>query len=162
MISGKTKNDQPLCKFGPGGDFTYDWQPKISQSPTPSNRLVKFFASVVEVAAILIGLKRINPYAHSRKSELTVYHKERVKNASDSSNANNPVNTPAAAATENGSLFSGNQMLFPDHSGNGIRIRHKPKHRIRTYHRTAKKRSALRPAQQSSLFESQLQSARTA
>ena len=162
MTSSRNKQAEPLCKFGPGGDFTYVWRPEISESSTPSNWLVKFLASVVEVVAILIGLKRIVPHIHLRKNELTVCHKEHVKYVFDNGNTQNTVNTSPTAAPKNGILFSGDPMLFPDHSRNGIRIRHKPKHRIRTYHRTTKKRFTLRPSQQSSLFESQFKSARTA
>jgi len=84
MIPARNKQDEPLCKFGPGGDFTSIWQPDISESSIFSNWLMKLLASVVEVIAVLIGLKRNSPNVHLRNdfssNELTVCHKEHMKN----------------------------------------------------------------------------------
>ena len=162
----RNKQAEPLCKFGPGGDFTSIWQPEISESSISSNWLVKLLASVVEVIAVLIDLKRYSPYVHLRNdfssNELTVCHKEHVKNAFENTTSIDTDNTSPTPATEIGGILPKDPLLFPDLGRNGIRIKHKPKHRIRTYHRTAKKRIAISPSKQSSLFESQFKSARTA
>jgi hypothetical protein len=167
MIPARNKQqDEPLCKFGPGGDFTYVWQPEIPESSISSSWLVKLLTSVVEVIAVLIGLKRHGPYVHLRNdfssNELTVSCKEHVKNAFENPTALDTDNTSPTPVAEVGGLLSKDPLLFPDLGRNGIRIKHKPKHRIRTYHRTAKKRVAISSSKQSSLFESQFKSARTA
>ncbi len=156
----------PICKFGPGGDFIAIWQPEPSESSEVSNCLVKLLTSVVEALAVVIGLKRIRSYVPLRNAfcsdELTVCHKEKVINVVENSKAYNTVDSAPTAAIENGSSFPGEPVLFPNLSRNGIRIKHKPKHNIRTYRRTTKKWSAFRLSKQGSLFESQFQSAQTA
>ena len=166
MIPAINKQDEPLCKFGPGGDFTYVWQPKISESSTSSNRLVKLLASIVEVIAVLIGLKRNSPYVLLRNdfssNELNVCHKEHVKNAFENSTSHGTDNTSPTPATEIGGLLPKDPLLFPDLGRNGIRIKHKPKHRIRASRRTAKKGAAFRIPKQGSLFEGRFTRARIA
>jgi hypothetical protein len=156
----------PICKFGPGGDFIAIWQPEPSESSEVSNCLVKLLISAVEALDVVIDLKRISSYVPLRKAfcsdELTVCHKEKVINAVENSKADNTVDSAPTATIENGSSFPREPKLFPNLSRNGIRIKHKPKHNIRTYRRTAKKRSTFRLSKQGSLFESQFQSAQTA
>jgi hypothetical protein len=162
----RDRQAEPLCKFGPGGDFIAVWQPEASESYEPSNCLAKLLTSAVEVVAVVLGLKRASPYVFLRNAfcsdELTVCRKEKAKNAVENSEAHDTTDPAPTTATEDGGLFSGEPMLFPNLSRNGSRIKHQPKHRIRTYRRASKKGSALRFSKQGSLFESQFKSARTA
>jgi len=162
----RNREAEPLCKFGPGGDFTVVLQPEPSESSESSKPLVKLLASAVEIVAIVLGLKRAGSYVPLRNAfcsnELTVCHKEKVKNAAENSRAYNTTDPAPTTATEDGGPFSPEPMLFPDLGRNGIRIRHKPKHCIRTYRRTTKKRLAIGLSEQGSLFETKFKSARTA
>jgi hypothetical protein len=84
---------EPLCKFGPGGDFIAVWQPEL--------------------------------VARSSKTD-------------------NTVDSAPATTIEDSGVLPREPMLFPDNSRIGSRIKHKPKYRVRTYRRAAKKRPAFR------------------
>ena len=156
----------PVCKFGPGGDFVTVWQPRPSKSSGPSNYLVKLLTSTVEMVVILLGLERSSPSVCSKSarycSECIVRQKEEVRNAVRNKKVHDTIEPAATTVAEADRSFSREPMLFPNDNGIGIRIKHKPKHRVRTYRRTAKKRLALVPSEQGSLFETDFKGARTA
>jgi hypothetical protein len=114
---------EPLCKFGPGGDFITAWQPELTKPSGPQ---------------------------------------EKAKDVVANSKTNSTVNSAPDATIEDGRVLSREPMLFPDNSRVSSRIKHKPKYRIRTYRRAAKKRFAFGPSEQGSLFELDFQRARTA
>ena len=59
-------------------------------------------------------------------------------------------------------LHHNETILFPEDTQIHTRTSHKPKHRIRTYRRTAKKSSASRPAGQGLLFDDNFKRIKTA
>jgi hypothetical protein len=166
LTTVRNQEAEPLCRFGPGGDFVTVWQPEMPEAGEPKNRLEKLFASTVEVAAVLLGYKRSHPYIPlintSSSVKQTLRHKEDMKNAVKLHRIHHPAHAPAARIAPDDSRISAEPMLFPDFGRNGNRVQHQPKHNIRTYRRAAKKRTTVRFAQQGSLFEGQLKSARIA
>jgi hypothetical protein len=152
---------EPLCKFGPGGDFVSVWHPESPES-SGQNCIEKLFASTIEIAAVLLGYKRINPYIPLLTGKQLLHHKEDKKNAVKFNRICHPSHTSPVRITPADSRISAEPMLFPDFSGNGCRVKHQPKHRIRTYQRTTRKRTSVRIAKQGSLFEDQFKSARIA
>jgi len=166
MMPDKNRQVEPLCKFGPGGDFVTAWQPQRAGVFETSSRLVRLLSSAVEVVAVILGFKRAGPYVSLRgdscRDELIVLDREKVINAAQISRTGDTAYPPATTVADNGGTLSAEPMLFPDLGGDGVGVKHKPKHGIRTYRRVAKKRSALRFAEQGSLFEGQFQSAKTA
>ncbi len=171
---------EPLCKFGPGGDYVAAWPPEPSDVFEISSRLVRLLSSAAEVVAVIFGFKRAakgsgtfcrnGPKGALHKRYLTpllpderiVFDRERVINEAEISRIGDTAHAKTIAVAKNGRAFSAEPMLFPDPGGNGVRIKHKSKHRIRAYSRVAKKGSALRFAEQGSLFEGQFRSAKTA
>ena len=166
MTPERNTEAEPLCQFGPGGDFIAVWLPEPPESSASSNLLAKLLASAVEIVAMVLGLERTGSHVPLRSAfgsnELTVCHKDEDENAVRTGKAYDKTDSAPTTASEDDSSLSGEPMLFPDLGRDGIRIRHKPKHCIRTYRRTAKKRLAVRSSQHGSLFESQFRSARTA
>lgn len=165
IMPERNRETEPLCKFGPGGDFVSVWQPELPNS-SEQNCVEKLFASTIEIATVLLGYKRTNPYISlintSSSGEPVLRHKEDKKNAVKFNRIHHPAHAASARITPDDSRISAEPMLFPDVGGNGCRIKHQPKHRIRTYRRAAKKRPVMRFAKQSSLFEDQFKSARIA
>ena len=139
MDSGANKKFQPVCRFGPGGDFVSIW-PESSQFQLPSqNRLLKILACLNEIIAGVLG-SEFNPLSAAA-----------------------PKAQPIPAARFDQSRKSQAQpMLFPDDSRIGLRAAHKPRHRIRAHHRTIKKRPCIDPAEQGLLFAPDIKIARTA
>jgi len=182
-------SSEPLCKFGPGGDFVAVW-PGPAAGGSPALRLL---AAVVEAAAVILGLKqsaawqglspalvgggsrsglsdrsdqsdesdrrgpcRLGPQERSR------IEKEIQIHATENSRAFRAPDPSPAPASKDGRRLPGEPMLFPDVRRNGVRIEHKPKHRIRAYRGAAKKGPSVRLCKQSTLFDAQFGSARIA
>ena len=152
---------EPLCKFGPGGDFVARWQPELTEIREWPNPLMRFLARAVEVAVLIFGLGRDTAFGQSDENKPADCLKEKIINA-ESSEARDTTDPSPASAFEDGGSISGESMLFPNLRRNGIRIESKPKHRLRAHHRAAKKRSALCFAEQGTLFDLDFASARLA
>jgi hypothetical protein len=140
----------PVCRFGPGGDFVRTWpcnpQDYLHHSQSPLTRLLSSIAKMVGVQAEAI------------RNNYTIGEDE-----NESVQTNNcRTNAPADANPQDNSEFCGQILLFADDSRACRRAEHKPKHRVRTHRRAAKKRPALRITAQGSLFEADAKSAKTA
>jgi hypothetical protein len=163
MKPDKKRQAEPLCKFGPGGDFVAAWEPKPSENP---DVLVRLLGSVADVVAAAFGLKRVDANMHLNSNfcldEPSVSHMEKLTDAIENNTARDSTDAASAPAPTNDSPFSAEPLLFPDLVRNGIRIKHKPKHRIRASNRAAKKGAAFRIPKQGSLFEGQFARARIA
>jgi hypothetical protein len=157
---------EPLCKFGPGGDFIAVWQPELTQTNTLPRPLAGVFAGVAEIVSAIIGWNRgsdpVGAGGASGGDMLVSRYEEKIANAVESRETCNTVDPSPASAFEDGGVLSGEPMLFPDLGRDGVRIEPKPKHRVRARQRVAKERSALRLAQQGTLFDLDFASARLA
>jgi len=170
MIPDREKQVEPLCKFGPGGDFVAVWEPKPSEYP---DALLRLLGSAIDALAAVFGLKSAGANMHlnsnicppkgvPRTNEPTELYREKPKDAIENSTARDSTDAASTPAPANSGRFPGEPLLFPDLGRNGIRIKHKPKHRIRASRRTAKKGAAFRIPKQGSLFEGQLTRTRIA
>jgi hypothetical protein len=157
MKKDRERQAEPLCKFGPGGDFVSAWEPKPSERAQVAAKLLD---SAVEALAAAFGLKRATHL--SCPDEQTDRHTEKQKDAIENGTAHDSTDAASAPAPADDSTFSAEPLLFPDLVRNGIRIKHKPKHRIRASRRAAKKGSAFRIPKQGSLFEGQFPRAKIA
>ena len=163
MIPDREKQAEPLCKFGPGGDFVAIWEPEPSEH---TDVLARLLGSAVDALAAAFGLKRAGADMHLNSSicpnEPTARHREKPNDAIENSTARDSTDAASVPAPANGGPFSGEPLLFPDLGRNGLRIKNKPKHRVRAPRRAAKKGPAFRIPKQGSLFEGQLARARIA
>ena len=163
MVAQRTRQVEPLCKFGPGGDYEVTWQPETPEIFEISNRAIRLLSAAIEIIIVLLGIRRAGDHVawgNCRRGVID-FNREKARNA-DQDKSGDTTHAPATSVIEDGGAFSGKQMLLPYAGRDGIRVRHKPKHGIRTYRRAAKKRSAVRFAKQGSLFEGQFKSAKTA
>jgi hypothetical protein len=142
MNNHTDKQIAPVCRFGPGGDFISVWPP---QSQPHKAQPAKLLTRLNEIIAALLNL--------SSKENLD-YVVE--------SNAGKPAYSSPTTTLKGDSRFSGRPLLFPDDCRIGLTARNKPKHHIRAYRRTAKKRPAIAFAGHGSLFESNFKSTKTA
>jgi hypothetical protein len=147
MINKSNGQPEPLCKFGPGGDFVRAWPAltyKVQKSP-----VAKLIDSLGEITAAITAS---GPNISTEESFLYA----------DKANDDQPAHTPPITAIKGDSIFPGQPLLFPDDFRIGRNFKHQSKHRIRTYRRAAKKESAVSLPGQSSLFAADLRSARSA
>jgi hypothetical protein len=156
---------EPVCRFGPGGDYISIWPGRTDNSSVlQSNRAGKFIYSLNEVLYALIGCGfDLNPSqaGDAKIQELLVCQKEQ-SNYGLGHDTGRAAYAPSIAAVKGDSPVSEEPMLFTDDRRIIFPVGHKPKHRIRTSRRIAKKRTSFGLPSQGSLFESDLQSARIA
>jgi hypothetical protein len=155
----------PLCRFGPGGDFTSVWpQDKLDISHPQENVLSKVLGSIAEIMEAVLtpemqdgSIEITYPKVTSRR---IIFPKGQLKNAE----IYEPKTTHAQTTTalKDNSQLSGQPMLFPDDYGISDTTGHKQKHRVRTPGRIKKKKAPVSIFGQGSLFEDNLQSAKTA
>ncbi len=142
----KSKKIEPLCRFGPGGDFVSVW---------PKERTVPGRDEQKNLSNVLINISDI-------VNKLLCFKRERISYAIDTNGTTPAPDAETTAVTQSSSEFQGQQMLLSNDWRISVRVGHKPKHHIRTHRRTTKKGVVDIFAGQGSLFATDLQSARTA
>lgn len=157
MNSQPNKQTEPVCRFGPGGDFSSVWPPQSqpplvrrSVSEVGKKQPVKLLGRLNEIITTLLG----STCGLATSKENLEYVVE--------SSSGKPAYSSPTAVIKSDSRFSGRPLLFPDDCRIGLGADNKPKHHIRAYRRTAKKRPAVTFAGHGSLFETNFKSAKTA
>jgi len=155
---------EPLCKFGPGGDFISVWPDRSPQVPVPaSNRLTKVLSSIAEIVTMMLLSSELgNKSSIASSIGRTLTEREKLEYAPKNTSAKNTDYSSSVAIIKSNSLFSGEPKLFTDNGRIGIRAGHKQKHCIRAYRRAEKKRTAFSLLRQGSLFEVDFESSKTA
>ena len=144
---------EPICRFGPGGDFVSVWPP---QSQPLKKQPAKLLSRLNEIITSLIG-------STSKENLEYVVESSTGKSAGGRDFAmGEPAYSTPTAAIKSDSRFSGRTLLFADDCRTGFGTDNKPKHNIRAYRRTAKKRPVISFADHGSLFEANFKSAKTA
>lgn len=149
---GKIKQDIPLCKFGPGGDYVSSWSAPEPSKPqeehSPLGKVLNLIAEILGAAvqpeilteiACALPTEPLNPQTASR---------EKTKNEPAYSH-----NTPPASYTPSGKTVCTEAMLFSDDWGIGCGPAHQSGHRIRTRRRTSRKRPSGTFNRQGTLFD---------
>ena len=158
---------QPLCTFGPGGDFVSFW-PK--QHSTSRNAVPNSLALLLERLARIINAKLTPDFDASAASHkithqpktLTLPEKGNLEYEVKNAKSEKPTDAETTAVIKSNCDLQDQQMLFPDDCRAGLSTGHKPKHRIRTYRRTTKKKAPAQLPGQGSLFEADFRCAKTA
>jgi hypothetical protein len=148
----------PVCKFGPGGDYTELW-PQGSEliefanaEGQPKNALGRLLDILSGMAQLLRGKPDKQNIEISGPVEIVIYE----------------AKVGCAAYTEAGSVVEGNRRvwkqrwLFADDWRAGEAGRRKPDNHIRAHRATPKKGIHLGSVAQSSLFDADVKGAKTA
>ncbi len=150
MDSEADKQFEPVCRFGPGGDFVSIW-PESSEFQLPSqSRLLKVLACLNEIIGGLLGSEFNQSLTATAKTQPTP-----AVRFGQSRKSQDVLKGPAVQK-------EAQPMLFPDDSRIGLRAAHKPRLRIRACRRTTKKRPRIDPGEQGLLFAVELKIVRTA
>jgi hypothetical protein len=148
----------PVCKFGPGGEYTEIWPDGseliefANEEGQPKNTLGRLLNMIAGMAKILRGSQDKQYIEISGPVEITTYE---GKNR-------------CAAYTEAGSTIESNRRvcvqrwLFADDWRAGADCGRKPDNHIRAHRAVAKKGVHLGPGGQSTLFDADLKGAKTA
>ena len=160
-------HSEPVCRFGPGGDFISVWPGEYNASSQPSSSgLGKLLTLLGEMITAVLGSELNSPSGvatsvHCLAGQIPA-EEEKLKHAVRDSRTDEASYSAPTPVIESSGRFQGEPMLFGDDWGTGIGAGRKPKHRIRAYRRTSKKRHAFSLPGQGSLFEADFKSARTA
>ena len=159
-------SDRPLCRFGPGGDFVYDWPPKPTQLPTaqpsPLNKVLGMIADIMgtAISAELMIESQMSPFITARSTagqsddeRPTNSHLIREKELSAGDKSSRTNHTPPIAGPKGDSPLAKEPMLFGDDCGISRGPKRKPHYRIRAHRGPSRKRSAYRLEGQGTLFE---------
>ena len=142
-------DSHPVCRFGPGGDFSYSWLPDNDFMGHKANRLTNILRSIAEIITAVASPENIS----ARKENLDDINKKQFR----------PQDYAQTIRIAQSDLkLHKEPMLFSDDIGTGRPTEHKPKHRIRTHRRTPKKAVTDSLPGQSTLFDCNLQGAKTA
>ncbi|MFC1738502.1 hypothetical protein ACFL1G_05570 [Planctomycetota bacterium] len=152
------KRPEPVCRFGPGGDFVLGWPVNNYQPALISGvPLINLIKSIAQTTTTLLSPELSPEPAASQASakqqqytrQITGYEFKNIKPGRTTSTGKN-------------TLYAGKQLLLPDFSSAYVRNCHKPKRRYRIRQTTAEKNTSFVIPGQGSLFEEDLQSAKTA
>ena len=133
MNRDKDTQAVPVCRFGPGGDFSFIWPTRFSEVAQPlPNSLAKLLNSAADMLTILLGLEP------------------------------DSAASPPATAIKIECDFQGQPILFSDGCRVSLKAEHKPRQHIRIHRRAVKKKPDPNIQGQGLLFESYRKNARTA
>lgn len=156
MEQDRINNDNPLCRFGPGGEYLYDWPPSNYQYKLPvQDKLTRVLMTISDMISDFVKY----PPDVVNRSETTETVSGELKYEKAALFA---TNTSSAANIKSHQHISEQQMLFSDNCRARKSNINKPKHNIRTHRKVAKKRSALHIAGQSTFFDDNFKSAKSA
>ena len=152
MSYRSTNNNEPVCRFGPGGDYSCyyptDARPKSDENSITA--VLNILAGIIEQSCDL------NMFSIEESNDtITVTRKESAYNKEEKSSKNDKLNTftktASIAQTDQG--LTEQQLLFTDNCGTGVQSENKQKHRVRPHRRASKKEFALDLCSQGSLFD---------
>jgi len=156
------KMDVPLCQFGPGGDFTSQYDSEKPASPaadgiSPLGKVLNLIAEVIGATVqpeILTEIACALPPFDLQNGANSIMSSEEScpddQTALVGKYANQPQTTSSLKTNR---PLAGQPMLFSNDWRIGPGAQHKPGHRLRTHRRTARKKAADAVHRQGSLFE---------
>ena len=148
---------QPLCKFGPGGDYVYNWPGENAALTTSGrNSLGRVLGALAQIIGATINCELLSEFQNAAAAEIEDADKGQLpKEKTESANRKPPE--PNYSATIRGAkenkTFPTQPMLFADNGRACRRVRHKQTHRLRAHRRTSRKKTARQIKGQGTLFE---------
>ena len=148
---------QPLCKFGPGGDYVYNWPGENPPLTTAGgNSLGRVIGALAQIIGATINCELLSELQSNAAAEIKDAVKAKLpKEKTESANKKPP--RPNYSATIRGAkeskTFPTQPMLFADNGRTCRKVRHKQTHRLRAHRRPSRKRTPCKIKGQSTLFE---------
>lgn len=150
--------DEPICKFGPGGDYVRAWPGKAGGNPSPAaeNPLRKVLESLADIIRGRVDIASVGDIRIEGPQEVSVCEIVNEKREENHVATDKQPGTGYAETTGNTQAHPAvraEPLLFADDSRVGAGGRRKSNHRIRAHRKTAKKRAAQKIDGQGTLFE---------
>ncbi len=148
--------DEPVCKFGPGGDFVREWPARKKVPKQKENPLSKVLTTIAEILGTTICSEL--PAAADGHWDIGINKlfkgspfKEETSDADNRSNQNDQ--SASTGSVKSNSNVRGEPLLFADDRRACRKVKRKPNYRIRTYRSASKKGTAAQCEGQGTLFE---------
>ena len=169
MNNDRFKRIEPVCRFGPGGEYMFFWpagSAEFSSGQSWPNSLSKVLGSIARIISATLSPQQLSADVTieniCQSAERISEHKEQTHNAKPNGKPDKSSYAPPNAVIRSNRKFQGQPMLFADDRGACRRTNNKPKHHIRAYRGTAKKRAGFDIARQSTFFEADFKSQKIA
>ena len=152
--------DEPICRFGPGGDYVRAWPGKAAgkadPAPAAENPLRKVLQSLADIIGATVNIASIPGIRIEGPQEVgacEIVSEEREENQVAANKESGTGDAETTGNTQAHPAVRAEPLLFADDSRVGAGGRRKSNHRIRAHRKTAKKRAAQKIDGQGTLFE---------
>ena len=152
--------DEPICMFGPGGDYVRAWPSKTAgkadAAPAPENPLRKVLESLADIIGATVNIASIPGIRVEGPQEVgacEIVNEEREENHLATDNESGTGDAETTGDTHAHPAVRAEPLLFADDSRISSGVRRKSNYRIRAHRKTARKRVAQKIDGQGTLFE---------
>ncbi len=152
--------DEPICKFGPGGDYVRTWPPKTAGKADPAGTVENPLRKVLERLADIIGanvniasISGVQVDGPHQIAAREIVSEEREEDHVATDNKSGTGNAETIGDTQAHPAVRAEPLLFADDSRISSGGRRKSNYRIRAHRKTARKRAAKKIDGQGTLFE---------
>ena len=151
--------NSPVCRFGPGGEFSYDWPMEKSSCPDPLGKVLQAIAKIIGTVTDELLTSR-NEYENA----LALPDAGQIINMEDKIGSDMSDKSDAAtdADAKADRKLAKEPMLFDNDTGIGNIAGNKQTNRVRARRGIKRKRPSFGTVRQGSLFEHYSQSAKVA
>jgi hypothetical protein len=155
MDEKRFKNSSdPLCRFGPGGEFTSDWPVSADAKTSSVNSIGRVLSTIAGMIGATIYPELLAEIENETAVEMTVYRQmAKEKTSSERKQFRSFGNASSTQRTQGDRCHRGQSMLFADDCRGSRKAKRKSQHRIRTCRRVTKKKTSNGLQGQGSLFE---------
>ncbi len=152
--------DEPICKFGPGGDYVRTWSPKtagkadaVGAVENPFRKVLERLADIIGATVNIASLSGIGVEGPQEIGACEIVNETKEENHVAADNESGTGNAETIRDTQAHPAVRAEPLLFADDSRVGAGVRRKSNHRIRAHRKTARKRAAQKIDGQGTLFE---------
>ncbi len=152
--------DEPICKFGPGGDYVRTWSPKttgkgdpVGAVENPLRRVLERLADIIGANVNMASVSGIGVEGPREIGACEIVNEEREEDQVAADNESPTGNAETIGDAGAHPAVRAEPLLFADDSRVGSGGRRKSNYRIRAHRKTARKRAAPKIDGQGTLFE---------
>ena len=152
--------DEPICKFGPGGDYVRVWPGEASGKgdavgavENPLRKVLERLADIIGATVNIASVSGVHVEGPQEVAACEVVNEEREEDHVAADNESGTGNAETIRDTGAHPAVRAEPLLFADNSRAGAGGRRKSNYRIRAHRKTARKRAARKIDGQGTLFE---------
>ena len=152
--------DEPICKFGPGGDYVRVWPGKaggkgdaVGAVENPLRKVLERLADIIGATVNIASVSGVGVEGPQEIGACEIVNETKEENHVAADNESGTGNAETIRDTQAHPAVRAEPLLFADDSRVGAGVRRKSNYRIRAHRKTARKRAAQKIDGQGTLFE---------